>query len=290
MENLFADLEWDVGSAREEPLVAGQPLRLAAGSTMLVSVLAGAVEVPRSIPGCSVTPDGAVMRPTTRIERGGVLLSVGRDAVTIRAQLETEVRVITLLPTAVSTFRLEAVPDLVSVTDLGATEPAAAALTPYVGHAGATDEHCTTARRVCRLMATTLVLGVLRAWAAAGCAPPGWPSRTADQHLARALDAIHDEPGRRWTVEQLAAAATMSRSAFAERFRAETGASPLGYVTEVRMARARSLLADGALVTDVARRLGYGSDDGFSRAFRRHHEGVSPSVWRATLGDRVVVG
>ncbi|MCE7483253.1 MULTISPECIES: AraC family transcriptional regulator [Microbacterium] len=33
-------------------------------------------------------------------------------------------------------------------------------------------------------------------------------------------------------------------------------------------------------VSDTARELGYASDEGFSRAFRRH-VGVTPSAWRS---------
>jgi AraC-like DNA-binding protein len=41
------------------------------------------------------------------------------------------------------------------------------------------------------------------------------------------------------------------------------------------------MLRAGASVTDIAYQLGYESDAGFSRAFRRH-VGVSPSLWRRT--------
>ncbi len=284
LEDLFADLEWDVATATHEHLVAGQPLLLGAGRTAVVTVRSGALAVPSGALRCTLDPAGAHGRPGDLVEPGGVLLAVGRRAVTVRARSDAEVRVTRLLPTPTSAPRLQVVPDVITVPDLGASEPGAAALAPYVGHVDPAPARCHEATRLCRLMATTLVLAVLRAWTRNGCAPEGWPARTADRHLARALDAIHEHPGRPWTVEDLAAVAAMSRSAFAERFRAETGTSPLGYVTEVRMARARSLLADGVRVSEVARRLGYASDEGFSRAFRRHHDGVLPSAWREGVG------
>ena len=79
-----------------------------------------------------------------------------------------------------------------------------------------------------------------------------------------------------WTVESLAEAAGMSRSAFAARFKELLGQTPLEYVTGWRMQRAMRLLAqrDKKLI-DVARSVGYESDAAFSKAFKRV-VGVSP--------------
>ena len=68
----------------------------------------------------------------------------------------------------------------------------------------------------------------------------------------------------------MAAAAGMSRSAFAVRFKELLGQTPLEYVTEWRMQKAMQLLQqrDKKLV-DVARLVGYESDAAFSKAFKR---------------------
>jgi AraC-like DNA-binding protein len=95
----------------------------------------------------------------------------------------------------------------------------------------------------------------------------------------RVVDAIHEEPGREWTVERLASVGAMSRSAFAERFRTALGRSPADYVTEVRIDAAKRMLEDGRSVSETSRELGYASDEGFSRAFRRR-TGMTPSSWR----------
>src|SRR5690606_20784505 len=110
--------------------------------------------------------------------------------------------------------------------------------------------------------------------------PAGWPSRSGDPFLDRVVEAIHEQPGREWTVEALANVSAMSRSVFAERFHHAIGRSPAHYVTEVRMQSAKELLTAGQAVSDVSRQLGYASDEGFSRAFRRA-TGVTPSSWRA---------
>jgi AraC-like DNA-binding protein len=65
-----------------------------------------------------------------------------------------------------------------------------------------------------------------------------------------------------------------------ERFRQVLGRSPIRYLTEWRMHLAEDLLATtDAGVGTVARRVGYDSEEAFSRAFKRQH-GLSPSHWR----------
>lgn len=113
--------------------------------------------------------------------------------------------------------------------------------------------------------------------------PPGaagWLGALRDPSIARALGAIHRSPERAWTVAELAGEAGLSRSHFAERFHLVVGRPPLTYLAEWRMHRGRMLLRDGALrVSEVARRVGYGSEAAFSTAFRRT-TGVAPSAYR----------
>ncbi|WP_290428390.1 helix-turn-helix domain-containing protein [Agromyces larvae] len=136
------------------------------------------------------------------------------------------------------------------------------------------------ARRVADLVASA----ALRVWFEHGCGDPrAWLVHLQDPNLARALEAMHADPGGRWTVEALARLARASRSQFAERFRQSVGETPARYLTRLRMERAERMLRAGASVTEAAAALGYDSDEGFSRAFRRH-AGAPPSLWRATAG------
>lgn len=101
-----------------------------------------------------------------------------------------------------------------------------------------------------------------------------------DPRLVRALEAIHTQPGRDWTVASLADAAHMSRTAFAGHFAAVLGAGPIEYLTQWRMSEARRLLTDPRTsVAAVAADLGYRTEAAFRRAFKRV-TGVGPGVVR----------
>ncbi len=97
----------------------------------------------------------------------------------------------------------------------------------------------------------------------------------ADPRLSRALTAMHDEPQKPWTLESLADVAGMSRTRFAEHFRALIGRTPLDYLTFWRMTVARRLLSRGKPVKFVAAQVGYTSAAAFSRVFSRM-EGKPP--------------
>ena len=120
-------------------------------------------------------------------------------------------------------------------------------------------------------LAEVLFIQVLRAHIASGPERnKGWLRAVFDPQMGAALGAIHDRVNTPWTVESLAEAAGMSRSAFAARFKELLGQTPLEYVTEWRMQKAMQLLQqrDKKLI-DVARSVGYESDAAFSKAFKR---------------------
>ena len=120
-------------------------------------------------------------------------------------------------------------------------------------------------------LAEILFIHVLRAHIASGPERnKGWLRAVFDPQMGTALSAIHDSVKTPWTVESLAEAAGMSRSAFAARFKELLGQTPLEYVTEWRMQKAMQLLQqhDKKLI-DVARSVGYESDAAFSKAFKR---------------------
>lgn len=121
-------------------------------------------------------------------------------------------------------------------------------------------------------LADVVAVSIVRAWIETDCArqAEGWMAALRDPRLGRVISAIHGDPGRDWTVSELAKVMGASRSAFAARFQQVTGETPLRYVTEVRIRRAALLLEQERLsVEEVAARLGYGSHTAFGRAFKR---------------------
>jgi AraC-like DNA-binding protein len=132
-----------------------------------------------------------------------------------------------------------------------------------------------------------VLIEVLRAHlASAPAADHGWLAALRDPVLAPALSLLHRAPERRWTVAELASGAAVSRSVLDERFRQVLGCSPIRYLTEWRMHLADELLATSDLnVAAIARRVGYDSEEAFSRAFKRER-GLSPSHWRSARADR----
>jgi AraC-like DNA-binding protein len=109
----------------------------------------------------------------------------------------------------------------------------------------------------------------------------GWINALRDPALAPALACLHANPERDWTVSDLAHEAAVSRSLLDQRFREVLGLAPMRYLTEWRMHIATELLASSDLtVAQIARRVGYDSQEAFSRAFKRR-TGASPTAWRA---------
>ncbi len=108
----------------------------------------------------------------------------------------------------------------------------------------------------------------------------GWLAGVRDAHIGRALSLLHAEPTRGWTVDELARAVALSRSAFAERFVALVGESPMQYLMRWRLAlAAQTLRAGGDAIARVAERSGYESEAAFNRAFKREF-GMPPATWR----------
>jgi len=98
----------------------------------------------------------------------------------------------------------------------------------------------------------------------------GWFAALADPRMHAALAAMHADPARSWTVRGLAALAGMSRSTFAERFRARAGETPIAYLTRWRMMLAADRLQHGDdTIARIAGSLGYESEHAFNTAFKR---------------------
>jgi AraC-like DNA-binding protein len=133
-------------------------------------------------------------------------------------------------------------------------------------------------------LADVLVVQAVRTWLESATPDRGWVAGLRDPVLGRALSAFHAAPAEPWSLETLARAAGLSRSAFAARFTDLMGETAMGYVTAWRMDLAARLVREGSLpLSRIAERVGYRSEAAFNRAFRRAH-GLTPGAF-ARRGD-----
>ncbi|MCS5718808.1 AraC family transcriptional regulator [Herbiconiux sp. CPCC 205763] len=125
-----------------------------------------------------------------------------------------------------------------------------------------------------------LVLDIIRGFIQDTDMPAGWMKALTDERLRPALALIHEQPAKSWSLEDLARAASMSRTTFAQRFRDIAGTPPLTYLINWRMLLAqRELRGSDTRVGALAFTLGYSSESAFSSAFKRHL-GESPLAYR----------
>ena len=101
-----------------------------------------------------------------------------------------------------------------------------------------------------------------------------------DAQVERALDAMKNDPARRWSVAQLARIAGLSRAAFARRFSLSLGVPPLKWLAEHRLELAREKLvtSDWPLAA-IAAEVGYACEFAFAKAFKRRF-GRAPGLFR----------
>ena len=109
---------------------------------------------------------------------------------------------------------------------------------------------------------------------------PGLLAAMFDPRLGAGVAAIHARWAEPLTLQDIAKAAGMSRSAFASGFATTAGVTPMAYLAEWRLLKGREMLADRALsIAQIAAACGHRSTEGFSRAFRRLYS-QSPTALR----------
>ncbi|HET9206847.1 MAG TPA: AraC family transcriptional regulator [Burkholderiaceae bacterium] len=108
--------------------------------------------------------------------------------------------------------------------------------------------------------------------------PAGLVTGLSEPRLARALSALHEHPGKPWSLERMAEQAGMSRSAFAAGFKAAVGQTPADYLAHWRLMLAQAQLRQGRSIKAIADELGYANPSALSRLFTQKI-GRSPRQW-----------
>ena len=127
-----------------------------------------------------------------------------------------------------------------------------------------------------------LFVEVLRSWIKSlDPGEGGWLGAMADPHIGPALQLIHAQPHRPWTLDDLGKRVGLGRSAFSARFTRLVGQPMYSYLIARRMSEAAFLLEtsdDG--IARIATSVGYETTAAFSKLFHRHH-GLTPGRYRA---------
>ncbi|MFB9747847.1 helix-turn-helix domain-containing protein [Leifsonia shinshuensis] len=108
------------------------------------------------------------------------------------------------------------------------------------------------------------------------------PSPTAGTRpVSRAAELLRSDPGRPWTVAELAAEVSMSVRSLQEGFRRSLGTTPMRYLRRLRLEKVQHELSEATpgtvTVTDVATRWGFLHLGRFAAAYA-HAFGEQPSV------------
>ncbi|GAB3769023.1 AraC family transcriptional regulator [Microlunatus parietis] len=220
------------------------------------------------------TLEAGPAEPATPIPPGTLALLYGRRAT------------VTGAPLLIGTFTaegslcdrvLEGLPDLITVRSEAARHPVAMVVeelaTERPGRQAVLDQ-----------LLGLLLITTLRSWLdRPDEGAPRWYHAQHDPVVGEALQLIHAEPARAWTVAGLAREVAVSRAGFAQRFTALVGEPPMTYLTCWRTCLAADLLehSDDTLDT-IARQVGYSDADALSVAFRRVR-GIRPSEHRAAV-------
>lgn len=115
--------------------------------------------------------------------------------------------------------------------------------------------------------------------------PDGAPPIRAPRAVRRARAFLHEALAERVTLDEVATNAGLDKFHLVRAFRREVGLPPYEYLTNLRVARARELLQQGARVAAAAQEVGFYDESQLHRHFRRI-VGVAPGAYARSLGVR----
>ncbi len=133
---------------------------------------------------------------------------------------------------------------------------------------------------IAQRLSEILFVQVVRHYGELSASPMPVLAALTDPRLSRALFAMHSELARPWRLEELAAQAAMSRTAFAQLFAQLVGTTPMKYLLSQRMNLAAKLLRAGGRSAEVASQVGYRSEAAFARKFKEVR-GIGPGRYRS---------
>lgn len=117
-------------------------------------------------------------------------------------------------------------------------------------------------------LAPIMLTQILRIYLASSKNEKNWLIALSDPRLSKAIESIHSDYQKNWSLEKLSAVSGMSRSVFSKQFKEQVGTTPMDYLTHWRIHMASEFLkSKDQNVSSVATIVGFESESGFSSAF-----------------------
>lgn len=108
------------------------------------------------------------------------------------------------------------------------------------------------------------------------------PAVAAPASVARARDYLHSRWAEAVSLEELAAVAGLGTFHLLRLFARSYGLPPHAYQRQLRLTRAKRLIAAGHGLSQAALEAGFADQSHFTRAFKRAY-GITPGIWRAAV-------
>lgn len=109
------------------------------------------------------------------------------------------------------------------------------------------------------------------------------PKKSHVTEVRNAIAFIRENCGQAVLLSDMAKAAEMSRTRFAEAFRTVTGVTPHDFLLITRTEKAEKLIADGDLsITEIVYEAGFDNVTSFNKAFKKKN-GITPSEYKKRI-------
>lgn len=129
-------------------------------------------------------------------------------------------------------------------------------------------------------LSEVLIIHTIRAYVEQNTNKDGFLSALQEERISQALQLMHESPEKDWTLDLLSKQVGMSRTLFCNRFKGLVGETPLMYLTNWRILRARQLLLNSKeSISEIASQVGYQSEAAFNRIFKSKNN-QTPASYR----------
>jgi AraC-like DNA-binding protein len=135
-------------------------------------------------------------------------------------------------------------------------------------------------------LAEIVFINTIRAYLEQNKDTIGFLSALNDKRISKALKVMQESPGIEWSLDSLSKEAGMSRTLFCNKFKQLVGETPLSYLTNWRITKAKDILAvSKENISEVAMQVGYQSEAAFNRIFKAKVN-KTPANYRRELLSR----